>query len=50
MSKIVFVKNPDELAKHTFDVFKAKPLDKTEDGEPIQDNEEAAIRKAQDVE
>jgi len=33
MSKIIFVKNADDLARHNFDVFKAKPIDMTEDGE-----------------
>lgn len=46
MSKIVFVKNADELAKHNFDVFKAKPIDRNDDGSQIQHNEEATIRKA----
>jgi len=50
MSKIIFVKNTEDLTKHNFDVFKAKPLDKMEDGSQMQEVEEIAIRKAQDVE
>ena len=49
MSKIIFVKNAEDLAKHHFDVFKAKPLDRAEDGSLLQD-EDIQIRKAQDVE
>ncbi len=36
MSKIIFVKNNDENARYTYDVFKAKPLDKKEDGTRIE--------------
>ena len=36
MSKIIFVKNNDENARYTYDVLKAKPLDKKEDGTRIE--------------
>ena len=33
MSKIIFVKNIDEIKPYNFDVFRAKPLERTEDGQ-----------------
>jgi len=56
MSKILFVKNIPEVQQHNFDVFKAKPQDKNEEGKPIEkkqgdeDMDEVEIRKSQDVE
>lgn len=35
MSKIIFVKNSDESSKLNYDIYKAKPLDRTEDGKQI---------------
>ena len=40
-------------AKYTYDVFKAKPLDKKEDGTPIENQDEfdeIECRKNQDIE
>ena len=49
MSKIIFVDNSDELRKQNFDVFKAKPTDRNEEGKDITD-EDILLRKSQDVE
>lgn len=35
MSKIIFVNNSEELQSSDFEVFKAKPLDRNEEGQPI---------------
>ena len=55
MSKILFVKNSDELRASDFEVFKAKPADRDEEGQRIQnedggDFDEVAMRKSQDIE
>ena len=49
MSKIVFVGNSEELIKQNFDVFKAKPIDRNEEGQDITDDG-ILLRKSQDVE
>jgi hypothetical protein len=49
MSKIIFVNNSEELEKYTYDVFKAKPTDRNEEGVETTD-EEILMRKNQDVE
>lgn len=49
MSKIIFVGNSEELIKHNYDVFKAKPIDRNEEGQDITD-EDILLRKSQDVE
>ena len=36
MSKIVFVKNSDDVVQQQYDVFKAKPIDRHEDGRNIE--------------
>lgn len=38
MSKILFVNNSEDVLAQQFDVFKAKPLDRHEDGSPIEPN------------
>jgi len=35
MSKILFVKNEEETEKYDFDVFKAKPINLTEEGKEL---------------
>lgn len=54
MSKIIFVKNAEEMQKWNFEVFKAKPLDRTEDGSAIQaddgEMDDIQMRKSQDIE
>ena len=42
MSKIIFVKNSEDMYKYNFDVFKAKPLDRNEEGAEIQGVTESA--------
>jgi hypothetical protein len=39
MSKIIFVGNSEELEKFNFDVFRAKPTDRNEEGQEIADEE-----------
>jgi len=53
MSKILFVQNTDDQRQSDFEVFKAKPADRNEDGQPIQSQgeyDDISIRKAQDIE
>ena len=55
MSKIIFVKNIDEIKPYNFDVFRAKPLERNEDGQQIKsendgDYDEIMMRKSQDIE
>ena len=35
MSKIIFVKNQEDVQKYNYEVFKAKPIEKNEDGKDI---------------
>ena len=42
MSKIIFVKNSEDVEKFQFEVFKSKPIERTDDGKIIeQTNDEA---------
>lgn len=41
MSKIIFVSNHSELAAQDLDVFRAKPLDRDQDGQKIDENNDS---------
>lgn len=43
MSKIIFVNNAEELQSADFEVFKAKPLDRNEEGQQIQNDTDGDI-------
>lgn len=50
MSKIVFVKNSEDVLSQNFEVFKAKPMDRNEEGVQINtvadgDVDEILLRK-----
>ena len=50
MSKIIFVNNSEEQQATDFEVFKAKPLDRNEEGQQIQSTDgafdEISMRKS----
>lgn len=55
MSKIIFVNNSFDNVSSDFEVFKAKPIDRNEEGQQIQDTadgdvDEIMIRKSLDIE
>lgn len=36
MSKVIFVKNSSDVDKYTYEVFKSKPLERSEDGKALE--------------
>lgn len=56
MSRIIFVKNQDQATAQDFEVFKAKPLDRNQEGHKItQENDDGSldqieVRRAQNIE
>ena len=47
---MIFVGNSEELLKQNYDVFKAKPMDRDEEGQEIQNDEDILLRRSLDVE
>jgi len=55
MSRILFVQNSEELKASDYEVFKAKPQDRNEEGQPVTaeadgEADEVLIRRSQDIE